>query len=323
MSANSSNNGHRRFRPYYTTDHGAAFCADSRELLPTIPDASVDLVLTSPPFALQRKKAYGNVPASEYTSWFAPFVIEIHRILKPRGSFVLDIGGAWNRGEPTRSLYHFDLLLNLCKPRGRFRLAQEFYWHNPAKMPGPAQWVTIERVRVTDSVNPIWWLAKSGRPKASNRRVLKPYGRSMELLLERGYNAGPRPSGHVVSRAWGKRNKGAIPQNLITAANTRSSDSYMESCRELGLRVHPARFVREVPEFFVKFLTQRGDVVLDPFAGSNVVGAVCETLERNWIGVEAVEEYVAGSAFRFSRSVSGPIKRRSVCRNAKKSDSVR
>jgi len=166
-------------------------------------------------------------------------------------------------------------------------------------MPAPAQWVTIERVRVKDAVNPIWWLAKSARPKASNRRVLKPYTKSMENLLARGYNQGPRPSGHVVSDNWGKRQKGSIPPNLIIAANTRSSDRYLTACKKCGLEVHPARFVEAIPEFFIKFLTRRGDVVLDPFSGSNVVGEVAERLGRQWISIEINDKYVIGSAFRF------------------------
>jgi DNA modification methylase len=184
---------------------------------------------------------------------------------------VLDIGGSWNKGKPTRTLYHFELLLKLCGAHGPFKLAQEFYWYNPAKMPAPAQWVTVERVRVKDSINPIWWLAK-----ASNRRVLKPFTKSMENLLARGYNNGARPSGHVVSDKWSKRQRGAIPPNVIIAANTRSTDQYIQSCKERSLELHPARFVDAVPEFFIKFLTLRNDTVLDPFAGSNVVGSVAE-----------------------------------------------
>jgi site-specific DNA-methyltransferase (cytosine-N4-specific) len=261
---------------------------------------SIDLVITSPPFALRRKKSYGNVSAEEYCDWFWPFAEGIARVLKPRGSFVLDIGGSWNKGEPTRTLYHFELLLRLCGANGPFKLAQEFYWYNPAKMPAPAQWVTVERVRVKDAINPIWWLAKSATPKASNRRVLKPYTKSMENLLKRGYNNGPRPSGHVVSDKWSKRQLGAIPPNVIIAANTRSTDPYIKACKAQGLELHPARFVDAVPEFFIKFLTRRNDVILDPFAGSNVVGNVAERLGRRWISVEINEEYATGSAFRFN-----------------------
>jgi len=285
--------------PLYETKLGKAYCADCLDVLKDLPNDSIDLVITSPPFALRRKKSYGNVSAERYCEWFWPFAQEISRVLKSNGSFVLDIGGSWNKGEPTRTLYHFELLLRLCNSQGLFRLAQEFYWYNPAKMPAPAQWVTIERIRVKDAINPIWWLAKAARPKASNRRVLRPYTKSMENLLAKGYNEGPRPSGHVVSKNWGRRQKGSIPSNLIIAANTRSSDRYLRACRGYGLEVHPARFVEAIPEFFIKFLTRAGDIVLDPFSGSNVVGEVAERLGRKWISVEINEEYVIGSAFRF------------------------
>lgn len=286
--------------PIYQTNLGKAYCADCLDVLKTIPARSVDLVITSPPFALRRKKSYGNVSAEEYSDWFWPYGRAIYRILKPNGSFVLDIGGSWNKGEPTRTLYHFELLLRLCSPEGKFRLAQEFYWYNPAKMPAPAEWVTIKRKRVKDAINPIWWLAKSANPKASNRRVLQPYTRSMENLLAKGYNDGPRPSGHVVSKKWGRRHKGAIPSNVIIAANTRSRDKYLDACKKFGLEVHPARFVEAIPNFFIRFLTRQGDTVLDPFSGSNVVGEVAEQLGRRWISIEVEKQYVVGSAFRFN-----------------------
>ena len=287
------------FNYYYCTNRGAAYCADSLKILSSIPTGSVNLVLTSPPFALRRKKSYGNVSADEYVNWFLPFAKEIYRILKPDGSFVLDIGGSWNKGEPTRSLYHFDLLLELCGHGGPFKLAQEFYWYNRAKMPAPAQWVTIERVRVKDAVQPIWWLSKTIRPKASNKWVLKPYSKSMKILLKKGYNSGARPSGHIVSKKWQKDHGGAIPSNVIEVSNTKSSDAYIEACREYGLEVHPARFTEKVPEFFINFLTRPRNIVIDPFAGSNVVGHIAEKLKRRWISIEINETYVAGSAFRF------------------------
>ena len=285
--------------PVYRTKLGKAYCCDCLEVLQTIPPNSVDLVITSPPFALRRKKSYGNVSADKYCEWFWTYAEAIAQVLKPRGSFVLDIGGSWNKGEPTRTLYHFELLLRLCTPKGPFKLAQEFYWYNPAKMPAPAQWVTVERVRVKDAINPIWWLSKSSRPKASNRRILKPYTKSMENLLAKGYNAGARPSGHVVSTNWGKRQNGAIPPNLIIASNTQSTDRYIRACKEHELEVHPARFVAAIPEFFIKFLTRPDDTVVDPFSGSNVVGEVAERLGRRWISIEINEKYVVGSAFRF------------------------
>jgi DNA modification methylase len=291
--------------PYYWTSQGQAFLGNSLDLMKQIPDKSINLVLTSPPFALQRKKKYGNVSPEEYLDWFLPFAEEIHRILTPTGSLVLEVGGAWKKGEPIRSLYNYELLLALCNRTPRFKLAQEFYWYNPAKLPAPAEWVTIRRMRVKDAVTTIWWLSKSAFPQASNRRILTPYRESMMKLLRNGYNAGPRPSEHKISKKWGVKNGGAIPpnllmpSNLLTASNTKSIEPYINACRSLGLRVHPARFVDSVPTFFVNFLTRPGQFVLDPFAGSNVVGSVAESLGRRWLSSEQSEEYLIGSAFRF------------------------
>jgi DNA modification methylase len=287
-----------RARRRYRTSYGSAYAGDSLELLTAVSTSSVQAIITSPPFALKRKKQYGNPSEDKYLDWFLQFAPEFRRVLKDDGSLVIDIGGAWMPGSPTRSVYQFELLVELVREHNFF-LAQEFFWHNRAKLPGPAQWVTIERARVKDTVNPIWWLSKSDRPKADNRRVLKPYSDSMHALFRNGYNRGRRPSGHVVREKFTINNGGAIPPNLIEVSNTRSFDSYQVFCREQELKIHPARFPREVPEFFIKFLTEPGDVVLDPFAGSNMTGAVAERLGRRWLAFELNEEYVEGSIGRF------------------------
>jgi len=272
-----------------------------------VPDACIDLILTSPPFALRRKKAYGNEDAESYQKWFMEFASEFRRVLRPRGSLVIDIGGTWTKGQPTRSLYHVQLLMALCEMRPRpFHLAQDFYWYNPAKLPTPAQWVTVERIRVKDAVDTIWWLAKSTRPNASNRRVLTPYKPAMQALLRNGYNAGPRPSEHVISDKWARDNQGAIPPNIIIAANTASNDRYLRRCREADIRPHPARFPSEVPSFFIRFLTTPGGLVLDPFAGSNVVGQEAERLGRRWIAMEKHEPYLRGATLRFAAEPAAP-----------------
>jgi site-specific DNA-methyltransferase (cytosine-N4-specific) len=290
--------------PHYSTDYGDAYVGDSNNLLQSIPDSSISLVMTSPPFALRRKKSYGNPEAEDYIEWFRPFAKNVLRVLKPDGSFVIEIGGAWMPGTPTRSIYQYELLIDLVK-KLNFHLAQEFFWFNPAKMPGPAQWVNIERIRCTDAVNTIWWLSKSARPKANNKRVLQPYGDSMKELLEKGYNSGPRPSGHIVSEKWQVDHGGAIPKNLLTISNTNSQDFYQKSCREVGIPLHPARFPRELPEFFVNLLTDgNDDLVLDIFAGSNVTGAVAEGLRRQWLAIEENVAFLEASKFRFNQDVS-------------------
>lgn len=285
-----------RLMPSYETRSGRAYLGDARAVLPTIPDESINLVFTSPPFALRRQKAYGNVAAADYIEWFWPIAEEIHRILKPDGSFVMELGGAWNPGSGTRSLFTYELLVRLGK---LFHLAQDFYWFNPSRLPTPAQWVTIKRTRVKEAVTHIWWLSKSTEPEADNRRVLVPYSKSMKRLLKDGYKPAMRPSQHEIGPNFQRDNGGAIPPNLLTVSNTRSYDEYLFRCKAAGLPIHPARFPPELPDFFIRFLTLEGHLVLDPFAGSNTTGQVAEVLGRKWISIELDANYVAGSKLRF------------------------
>lgn len=295
------------FTPYYTTDFGAAYLADSYELLKVMPDNSVDLVLTSPPYALQFKKEYGNKNKLEYNDWFIAFAKEIFRVLKDSGSFVLNIGGSWNKGEPTKSLYHYKLLIRLVE-EVRFKLAQEFYWYNPAKMPVPAEWVTVRRIRVKDSVEHVWWFGKTSFPKANNRNVLKPYSKDMLRLNNRKIKKAQRPSGHNINESFGKISAGgSIPPNVLEEyaenfmkfGNNAANDNYAKGCKAKGLKRHPARFPEVLPSFFIKLLTDSGDLICDPFAGSNTTGATAEKLQRVWIASDNVEKYLDGSKFRF------------------------
>lgn len=285
-------------RPYHRTALGTVLCGNALSHLHHAPAQSVDLVMTSPPFGLVRKKSYGNEDAHRYCDWFRPFASGFRRILKESGSLVIDIGGAWKPGTPTRSLYHFELLLMLCEEYG-FHLCQEHYWWNPSKLPTPAEWVNIRRVRVKDAVNCVWWLSPTPWPRASNRRVLTPYSESMRGLLKNGYKAKLRPSGHQISTKFARDNGGSVPPNLLAVANTESNGRYQEYCREHDLPVHPARFPKELPEYFIRLLTNPGDMVLDPFAGSCVTGAVAERLGRRWTCCELNEDYLKGAMARF------------------------
>ncbi len=289
-------------KPFYHTELGAAFLGDSLAGMKRMPAESVDLVLTSPPFALTRQKEYGNEPIDRYLAWFLPFCEEIKRILKPSGSFVLDIGGAWIPGAPVRSMYHFEVAVHLSK---MFRLAQDFYWYNPSRLPTPAEWVTIRRLRVKDAVNTVWWFGKTDYPTADNRRVLQPYSEAMKSLLKNGYKAKKRPSGHDISEAFNKDNGGAIPSNLLTIANTESNSAYLRLCRELDIKPHPARFPAKLVEFFVDFLLdEKPRLVVDPFGGSNVTGSVAEERGHRWVVFEQEDKYMRGSMLRF---LEGPL----------------
>ncbi len=285
-------------KPYYHTNRGEAYLGDSLRLMKFVPNDSIDLIITSPPFALTRQKEYGNKAEEEYIDWFLEFAKEFYRILKPDGSLVVDLGGAYLPGHPVRSIYQYELLVRLCRELNFF-LAQEFFHYNPARLPTPAEWVTVRRVRVKDSVNVVWWLSKTERPKSDNRKVLKPYSDSMKSLLKNGYKAQMRPSGHDISEKFGTDNGGAIPPNLLELANTESNSLYMRRCKELGIKPHPARFPKEFADFFIRFTTHENDVVMDPFAGSNTTGYAAELLNRQWLSFELHEPYLMGSKIRF------------------------
>lgn len=283
---------------FYETSLGQAYLGDSLDFMRELPDNSVNLVLTSPPFALTRQKEYGNKQESAYVEWFMQFSAEFYRILQSDGSVVIDLGSAYLPGHPVKSLYQYELLLRLCREQ-KFFLAQEFFHYNPSRLPAPAEWVNVRRIRVKDSVNLVWWLSKTENPKSDNRKVLKPYSESMKLLLRNGYKGQLRPSGHDISQKFSVDNGGAIPPNLLEIANTESNSHYMKRCKELGIKPHPARFPKDFADFFLKFLTEEEDIVLDPFAGSNTTGYAAEKLNRKWLAVELNEEYLSASKIRF------------------------
>ncbi len=295
-------------KPYYSTEMGAAFLGDSLKVMRQIPDASVNLVVTSPPYALHFKKEYGNADQGKYIQWLIPFAREIKRILTPDGSFVLNVGGAWTPGQPTRSIYTYKLLVELVETVG-LQLAQEFFWYNPAKMPVPAEWVTVRRIRVKDSVEFVWWLSKTPWPKANNRTVLRGYSPDMIRLNQRGIRRTKRPGGHAINEGFAKTEAGGsippnviddeTPSDLLKFGNNSANDKYTMRCKAAGIKIHPARFPAIMPEFFIKLCTEYEDVVLDPFAGSNTTGMVAEALERRWIAIEINRKYLDASKFRF------------------------
>ncbi len=280
---------------------GASFCGDSLELLNKLPNNSINLVLTSPPFALQRKKEYGNKDQTEYVEWLANFAAIVYQKLKDDGSFVLDLGGAYEKGKPVRSLYNFRIPIHFCDEIGFF-LAEDFYWFNPSKLPSPIEWVNKKKIRAKDSVNTVWWFSKSEFPKSDVTKVLTEYSSRMKKLLEdpeRFYDPKKRPSGHDIGKGFGKDNGGAIPSNLLQIPNSESNGQYLRGCKALGLKAHPARFPGKLPEFFIRFLTEPGDLVVDIFAGSNTTGFVAEQENRYWLAFERELQYLAASSFRF------------------------
>lgn len=236
------------------------------------------------------------------------------------GSLVIELGNAWEPGRPVQSLLHLECLFGLIKnPEADLRLIQEFICYNPSRLPSPAQWVTVNRYRTVDSYTHVWWIAKSDFPKADNSKVLRPYSKRMERLIEtKTFNAGKRPSGHKISpTAFAKDNGGSIahnlfelesidssrdvrlPHNVLSFYNSTSNDYYFKRCRRENITPHPARMHGGLVNFFTEFLTEEDDLILDPFAGSNTTGYCAEKLNRRWIAIEANLDYAHNSIIRF------------------------
>jgi DNA modification methylase len=293
-------------KPLYTSSYGSAYVGDSLYLLDQLPADSINLVITSPPFALQRKKDYGNKDQAEYVEWLFAFCQKVYRVLTPDGSFVLDLGGAYQKQRPVRSLYNYRILIKLCDELD-FRLAEEFFWYNPAKLPSPIEWVNKRKIRAKDAVNTVWWLSKNDYPKADISRVLVPYSDRMKKLQEnpeKYYKAKQRPSGHDISNSFAADNGGAIPSNLLQIPNTESNSRYMRLCKAIHAPIHPARFPEKLPAFFIDLLTEPNDLILDIFAGSNTTGIAAETAKRRWMAFELERDYLVASAFRFMEESS-------------------
>jgi len=293
--------------PLYRTKKGVLYQGLAEEILQSRwfkpLKHKIDLIFTSPPFPLNRRKAYGNLKGQDYIDWLAGFADIFKGMLAPTGSIVIELGNSWEFGTPTMSVFSMEALLEF-KRKGNFHLCQEFIWNNIARLPSPAQWVNIERIRVKDAFTRLWWLSSTPRPKADNRYILQEYSPAMKSLLKsKNYNAGKRPSEHSIgAKSFLTDNGGSIPSNVLSIANTISNDPYLTYCKQKGLDHHPARMPPDLAKFFILFLTEQNDIVLDPFAGSNVTGWVAEELGRRWRGIEARGSYAMASMSRFPNS---------------------
>lgn len=306
----------------YRTNHGEMFVGKIQDALEDerirALQGKVNLIFTSPPFPLVRKKRYGNESGERYVESLRSLAPALTKLLAPKGSIVLEVGNAWEEGIPTMSTLPLEALLAF-KGAADLNLCQHVICHNPARLPSPAAWVTVKRCRLKDSYTHVWWMAPSEDPEADNRRVLMPYGDRMKKLLKsKKYNAGRRPSGHVVSKEGFLKDHGGaispnvvdlvsdestIPLDLLKFSGTGWDANYRNYCQEQDLELHPARMQPNLVAFFIQFLTKPGDIIFDPFAGSNTTGAIAEDLDRKWIGIEANWIYAEGSKGRFPPEV--------------------
>lgn len=263
---------------------------------------SVNLIFTSPPFPLINDKEYGNKQGQEYLEWLVKVFTDLSKLLTEDGSLVVEIGNAWNPAEPSMSLWTLKTLIAIAE-RCDLTLCQQFIWENPNRLPGPAAWVTKNRYRLKDSHTHVWWFSKSPQPKVFQQRVLKPYSPAMDRLLKRGtYNHGSRPSEHIIGeKSFLQDHSGSIPGSTFVLGNAQNSKQYVEWCNEHRVCIHPARMPQKLASFFIEFLTEPGDIVLDPFAGSCTTGQAAEELNRRWIGTECCLDYAIGSYGRFEQ----------------------
>jgi site-specific DNA-methyltransferase (cytosine-N4-specific) len=307
-------------KPLYKTEYGQYYIGKCEDVISKLNiKGKVQLVLTSPPFPLNNKKKYGNLSGNEYLSWFENLAEIFSSVLTPTGSIVIEMGNAWEPNRPVQSLLTLNSLLAFVNnEKAGLRLCQEFVCYNPARLPSPAQWVTINRIRAIDSFTHVWWMSNSDTPKADNHRILRPYSESMKKLLKtQSFNSGKRPSQHNISKkGFLTDNNGSIthnvleldqyedvdmryPYSMLRMANTKSNDYFTKKCKEKGVVSHPARMQLELASFFINFLTDENDLILDPFGGSNTTGFCAERANRKWISIDADNEYGEQSKIRF------------------------
>ena len=173
--------------PFIKTKKGEAYNASIEDFLNSKKAISlkgkVNLIFTSPPYPLIVPKKYGNKQGEEYLNWISDISRGLSELLTEDGSLVVEIGNAWNKGVPTMSTLPLETLISIAKS-SNLKICQQFVWHNPGKLPGPATWVNVKRERITDSYTHIWWYSKNEHPKADNRKVLTPYTDAMKNLIK-------------------------------------------------------------------------------------------------------------------------------------------
>lgn len=287
----------------FVTDQGVMLWGEAEAALAVVEDDSLDLFFGSLPYPDQRKAYEGQLSGPEQTDWVLCLAERLRPKLRDSGSLVLNLAAPFERGTPAESTWIHRLVLRMVDELG-LTLCQTLYWHNPARLPSPAEWVCMRRERLVPDVEPVLWFAKHPHPHADNAAVLRPYSRSMRRRMAAGGETGAtRPSGHVLARgSFSADNGGAIPGTLISAANTDSRSHYFRRCRETGLPPHPARFPAELPERMIAFLTPPAGLVADLFSGSGETAAAAERLGRHWIACDLALTYVRGSSFHFERS---------------------
>lgn len=293
----------------FSTDLGIALWADCATAIRRL-DQPIHLVVTSPPYPLAHPRAYGNPAENEYVDFLCAAMEPIVSKLVPGGSIALNLGNdIFERGLPSRSIYRERLVIALHDRFGLHKM-DEIPWVNRSKAPGPVQWASIKRTQLNCAWEPVYWFTNDpSLVRSDNRRVLEPHTERHAMLIANGgekrgnaYSDGAHTK--RAGRSFSHHTAGSIPKNVIEIGHAGASEkSYKKIARAAGLPAHGAPFPAKLVEFFVKFLTVEGDLVVDPFAGSLTVPLVAQSLGRRWIATEVIWEYLSGAALRFPDAV--------------------
>lgn len=292
----------------FSTKLGIAIWGDSRHIFSQI-NEPITLTVSSPPYPIKYGRGYGVWRDNEVIDLIIGVLEPIMGNLVDGGSIMLNVGNdVFEDGVPSRSIYVEKLVIRMYETLG-LRKMDTLIWHNPSKAPGPVQWANVERMQLSTGYEPILWMTNNPKAvKTDNRRVLQPISEAHQRLIDQGGEKRTSVSGdgtHTVRKgSFGTQVKGKIPSNVIRQVHqSKSSNEYRRLCKEHGLPIHGAMYPYEIAEFLVKFGSEPGDLVVDPFSGSFTTPKVCEDLGRRWIGSDNIHEYIKGGSLRFGDEV--------------------
>ena len=248
---------------------------DSKEKLRLLSDNSVDLIVTSPPYADQRKNTYGGIRHDEYVDWFLPISEELLRVLKPTGTFILNIKEKVVDGE--RSTYVMELILEMRKQGWLW--TEEFIWHKKNSYPG--KWSN----RFRDSWERLLQFNKERKFNMYQEAVMVPMGDWATSRLKKLSETDKIRDTSKVGSGFGKNISNWLERDKAYPTNV------LHLATECGNKRHSAAFPESLPEWFIKLFTQEGDLVLDPFMGSGTTLVVADRMNRNSVGIDVVSEY--------------------------------
>ncbi len=261
---------------------------DSREILPQLPESSVDLIFTSPPYADSRKNTYGGIHPDEYVSWFLPISKELLRVLKPTGTFILNIKEKVVEGE--RHTYVIELILEMRKQGWLW--TEEFIWHKKNCYPG--KWPN----RFRDAWERLLQFNKDKKFHMYQEEVMVPMGEWAEKRLKNLSETDKRRDDSRVGSGFGKRIANWVGRDKVFPTNV------LHLATETRNRNHSAVFPEDLPEWFIKLFTREGDMVLDPFMGSGTTARVAQRLHRQALGIEILPDYYRLAEDQFSPQLS-------------------